>query len=580
MKRNVADLWPPAAVRKWGWADLIPVLLLVTVVIAVWAPRMRGPIDLRWDAGVYYVLGTSLYEGKGYRLLNEPGEIAALQYPPGLPAIVAAHQWLAGNTSPAIAGVALRKTMFAVFGLYILGAYAVARLWLEPFGATAAGLITALHPWSLFMSDQCSPEILFALVCTAAVLVHARWRPSWQTEVAVGTLVTAGLLLRSLGLALLAAWVVDAALNRQFCRAIVRGSIAVVPLLAWQAYVWQVRHAPEYVQPAYAYQRAPYLMYNVSYGENMSLFDPFHPGSGPATAARVATRTAYNALLMPATLGAMVSAGKSYSERLFNAVIPIRNQKLANLVLDLVLCSLGGLVIGGLALLTWRRAWLPVGLVVATLGIICLSPWPGQFVRYLTPLVPFLSVALVLAVCQSVALAQRRGGPLVTAGATLGAAATAGAVALMVAYATYRFHSDSAVYYGLGGAGRAYRLFFYDNQWTAFADALRWLRRSGRPDAVVVTVAPHWVYLNTGLKAVLPPIEPDPAEAQRLIDTVPATYLILNQSNHTGSELFYHTLQIVIQRNPAQWRLAYETGDALVRIFERTNVAAGSGGQP
>src|SRR6185437_13432979 len=149
------------------------------------------------------------------------------------------------------------------------------------------------------------------------------------------------------------------------------------------------------------------------------LFDPFHPESGPATAARVATRTAYSALLVPAMLGAMVSAERSYSKRLFDAVMPIRDQTATNLVLNLVLYSLGGLVIGGLAVLTWRRAWLPVGLVVATLGMICLSPWPDQFKRYLTPLVPVLSVALVLAVCRGVAVARRRDGRLVAAGATL-----------------------------------------------------------------------------------------------------------------------------------------------------------------
>src|SRR5689334_8577970 len=202
---------PPArsgrAVCEWGRADLVAVLLLIIVIVATWAPRLRGPIDLRWDAGVYYVLGTSLYESKGYRLLNEPAEIAAVQYPPGLPAIVAVLQWAPGSASPAIAGVALRRTMFVVFILYVLGAYAVARLWLNPLGATAAGLVTALHPWSLFMSDLCFPEIPFAFVCIVALLVHAKWKPSWRREVAVGTLVTAGLLLRGLGLGLLLAWV-------------------------------------------------------------------------------------------------------------------------------------------------------------------------------------------------------------------------------------------------------------------------------------------------------------------------------------------------------------------------------------
>src|SRR5438132_8726577 len=73
-------------------SDLGIALLLSALVVATWLPRMHGPIDLRWDGSVYYVLGTALAEGKGYRLLNEPGEIEAVQYPPLLPAIIAAHQ--------------------------------------------------------------------------------------------------------------------------------------------------------------------------------------------------------------------------------------------------------------------------------------------------------------------------------------------------------------------------------------------------------------------------------------------------------------------------------------------------------
>src|SRR5262245_22160528 len=82
--------------------------LLLAAVLATWAPRLSGPIDLRWDGGVYYLLGTSLAEGKGYRLLNEPGEIEAVQYPPLLPAFVAVHQRLLGTSDPVPLGAVLR----------------------------------------------------------------------------------------------------------------------------------------------------------------------------------------------------------------------------------------------------------------------------------------------------------------------------------------------------------------------------------------------------------------------------------------------------------------------------------------
>ena len=32
-------------------------LILAAVALAMWAPRLRASIDLRYDAGVYYILG-------------------------------------------------------------------------------------------------------------------------------------------------------------------------------------------------------------------------------------------------------------------------------------------------------------------------------------------------------------------------------------------------------------------------------------------------------------------------------------------------------------------------------------------
>src|SRR5262245_20214681 len=95
-------------------------MIVVLCVLAVlsWVPRLAGPIDLRWDASVYYILGTSLAEGKGYKLLNEPGDIDTIQYPPLFPAIIAIHQWLLGTGDPILVGQWLRLSSFVVFVLY------------------------------------------------------------------------------------------------------------------------------------------------------------------------------------------------------------------------------------------------------------------------------------------------------------------------------------------------------------------------------------------------------------------------------------------------------------------------------
>src|SRR6185295_18913742 len=130
----------PGEIGLMGSAKARYLVLLVALAAGLWVPRLRGPLDLRYDAGVYYILGTSLAEGRGYRLLSEPGSIQAVQYPPLLPLIVAAHQRLAGTSDPAIAGHWLRITYAVVFLAYILAVYSLASRFLPAGFAFVAGL--------------------------------------------------------------------------------------------------------------------------------------------------------------------------------------------------------------------------------------------------------------------------------------------------------------------------------------------------------------------------------------------------------------------------------------------------------
>src|SRR5215470_333592 len=111
--------------------DVIAALVLATLATLCWVPRLKGPIDLRWDGAAYYVLGTALAEGKGYRFLNEPGDIEAVQYPPLLPAIIAAHQVVIGSHDAVIVGRWLRLSFFLIFAAYIFTSYFVLRQFLS-----------------------------------------------------------------------------------------------------------------------------------------------------------------------------------------------------------------------------------------------------------------------------------------------------------------------------------------------------------------------------------------------------------------------------------------------------------------
>ena len=148
-----------------------PEVFVVALVLILWAPRLSGPIDLRWDAGVYYVLGTSLATGHGYRITSEPGWPEAVQYPPLLPAIVAMYQRALGSQDPAIVAPWLRISYAVLFVLYGLSVLVLARRFLQPIWALAATAICLLHMWTIFLSDLLFAEIPFALVSVVFALL-------------------------------------------------------------------------------------------------------------------------------------------------------------------------------------------------------------------------------------------------------------------------------------------------------------------------------------------------------------------------------------------------------------------------
>ena len=197
--------------------------MLLLVWLALWIPRLTGPINFRWDASAYYILGTALAEGKGYRLLNEPGEIEAVQYPPLLPMLVAAHQRLIGTSDYFKVGSALRLTYCVLSGLFLLMAYALARKLLSPLYSLFVGAITALSFYSfLEPSDVLYAEMPFGVAAIGFLLCQQRSeRPLFA--VASGVLGAAAYLLRTAGLALLLAWIAESLIRRRFRQAAVAG---------------------------------------------------------------------------------------------------------------------------------------------------------------------------------------------------------------------------------------------------------------------------------------------------------------------------------------------------------------------
>ena len=558
-------------------SDARNTLILLGLGLVVWLPRLTGPIDLRYDAGVYYILGTSLAQGKGYRLLNEPGEIQAVQYPPLLPAFVAAHQLALGTSDPARVGRWLRASFLVLFACYGLAVYAMARHYLPPAAALLVGGITLLYRHTIFMSDLLFAEVPFALVTVLFVLLHRKGaRPS--AFVGTALLGVAAYLLRAAGVALLAAWVAEALLRKQGRQAALWAAVALVPVMAWQTYVSRLTSGDEYKHPAYDYQRAPYQYYNVSYAENIVLVDSFVPELGRASLGGLAERALTNLTLMPANLGEGVTGGRG----LWHEAIKLAEQRLGGDGLPPWLEAvpnvlLGGLILAGAAALVARREWFIPFYLAASLGLICLTPWPGQFARYMSPLTPFLALFLVIALTAFRDYSRRRwlpGGQ--KAGAVLTGLVVFGALATELVVDLHAFVVRQR--HGLTYAGRAdgSRLFYYGPTWEAFDAALAWVNDHAGRDDILATSSPHWAYLHTGRRAVMPPMEADPTEAQRLLETVPAAYVIVDELEFI--DIIRRYTVPMIARHPHRWRVVHTVPDSHTRVYQWLGeVGAGPG---
>jgi hypothetical protein len=545
-------------------------IVLIALSAMLWAPRLRGPLDLRFDGAVYFVLGTSLAEGKGYRLLNEPGEIEAVQYPPLLPSVVAAHQWALGTNDFLVVASALRIFYFLLFTSFTVAVYWLARPYVSPPYALLAAAICALSLQNWYLSDLLYSEVPFALVTTLAAIWN---RKSQQSGYAVLTalMAIAAYLVRTAGLALLAAWVAESLVRRRFKQLAGRALVALVPVLLWQVYISRVLSSKEYNQPTYAYQHAAYYYSNVSYAENTLLVDPFTPELGHVTAGEICRRIGRNVIAVPEGMGEALSVPAGFWKsglRKINAEIGVDLLPLWLAFIPLVL--LGCLAIGGTILLAIHRELFIPLYVAAAVGLICLTPWPQQVMRYLTPVTPFLALALVYALLRiREASRQRFPKRWKKIGSLFGVSVLAGlffmqGVALGVSYVLAH---QPVHYYDDCGKEAVYRLFFYDEPWQSLDTALEWVRRQAHPGDIIATTVPHWAYVRTGLKAVMPPMEIDSDRARRLLDSVPVRFVILDDLPYPDISPRYAAP--AVEGHSDLWKCVYIAPGGRARVYER-----------
>jgi len=290
----------------------------------------------------------------------------------------------AGTADPVRVGHALRWSFLALSLAFAWVTYALLRTRLTASWAFIGAAICAVHQFTAFLSDVCFAELPFAVV-TCLFFLISRADSGRRREGVLGLLAAVAYGLRTAGIALFVAWIAESALRGDLRRTAARLVMAALPVLGWHAYVASVEGAPAYTAPAYPYQRADYLFYNVSYARNMALRDPDRPDLGRVSYADLVSRVVGYLPSVPAKLGETVSAPR---ESLMQQIIELRTllgRRIPLRLADVGLLLLAALVVGGLVLeLVQRRPLLPFYVATYTL-LLCVVPWHDQFLNMTTP---------------------------------------------------------------------------------------------------------------------------------------------------------------------------------------------------
>lgn len=557
--------------------------IVVAMVALLWFPRLNGPIDLRYDAGVYYVLGSSMASGEGYRIKSEPGAPEGIQYPPGLPALVAVHQLVLGTADAKVVAPVLRRTYAVLFVAFGIATLALARRYVGPVGALLATAVCLFQANTFLLSDMLFTELPYALVSVilALVLVDERMKERPATREAFGFgLAAAGFMLRTAGIALLAAWVMEALLQRQWRIATGRALLAAMPFLLWQVHVMRVQASDEYRQPAYEYQRAPYQYYNVSYADNLALEDPFVPELGRVDAGILIRRVGLSLLALPKSLGEVVSEAHGFWSAGIDQLLGVKTVvgQPYRKVVYLPLFALAMLVVMGLLTFGRQREWFVFTFCGASLLLVCTTPWPSQFLRYLNPLTPFLALAAVLGGLRVIRWAttrdQLRRVRWVPATVVGGLLFATGAVQGYAVYNSFLVrHHSVPVEKNQDKTLTSPKWFYHERNWAGWGAAVEWIGQHAERGAIVATDSPHLCYLRTGHLAIMPPMSPDPREVLRLLDDAQVKYVVIDSLEFIDVARRY-TLPAMLA-DPSRWQPVHRVDQTIIyeRIGQRVQPA-------
>jgi hypothetical protein len=223
----------------------------------------------------------------------------------------------------------------------------------------------------------------------------------------------------------------------------------------------------------------------------------------------------------------------------------------------------GVLLFLGLLFLLFRRQWEMAFYLLTSIVLICLVPWRDQMARYAVPLTPFLlvgSASLLMGLARFHA-GQKR---LLLLGLS-------GVLVLILVQEflplkhTYGRDFAPGKFRTENGQEISFRWFDYNSCYHALDRGLEWLRSQSRPGDIIAASMPAYAYLRTGLKSVMPPLEADPERAQKLLESVPVRFVVVDSIEfHIPGK--YSMIPIAKFRD--RWRNVYTDTSGGLSIYE------------